>query len=75
MPTSIYGVPIFLAVAVFFFAAAVVIGMMRGGWRHKVPEGGPVPMRSGGGGMLQTLAAILGITSFVMQVLQWLKII
>jgi uncharacterized iron-regulated membrane protein len=74
MPSSIYGVPIYLAFAIVCFIVVVIAGLARGGWRQRTPEGGPVPMR-GQGGMLQTIAAILGILSFVIQVLQWLKII
>jgi hypothetical protein len=72
MPSSIYGVPIYLAVALVSFVVVIVMGLVRGGWRQRAPTGGPVRMRARS--MLQTVAAILGIVSFVMQDLQWLKI-
>ena len=74
MPSSIFGVPIYLAFGIVCFIVVFITGLAGAGWRQRTPEGGPVPML-GQGGMLQTIAAILGILSFVIQVLQWLKII
>jgi hypothetical protein len=74
MPSAFYGVPSFLAITIACFAVVVVIGLARGGWGRRGSTGAPVPRSAQGNNMLQTIAAILGIVSFVIQILQWLKI-
>lgn len=69
MPDTILDFPTYLFLTGLFFAIVVFIGLMRGG--------GGGPPRSGMPGIankIQLLSAVLGILSFVMQVMQWLDI-
>jgi hypothetical protein len=72
MPSTLYGVPLYLGLAILFFVLVFAIGLVRGR-SHK----GTVPRAASGGigSTLQLISAVLGILSFLMQVLQWLKII
>lgn len=72
VPSYVFGLPLYLGLAILCFALAILIGLIRGG-----SYGGKAPRaRSGGiGSVIQMLSAVLGILSFAMQVLQWLKII
>ena len=72
MPSTLYGVPLYLGLAILFFVLVLVIGLIRGR-SHR----GTAPRAASGGfgGTLQLISAVLGILSFLMQVLQWLKII
>jgi hypothetical protein len=72
VPTELFGIPIYLAAAILFLIVAVAIGLLRGGaaGRREMPAKSGAPRLD-----LQTIAAILGIVSFALQVLQWLKIV
>jgi hypothetical protein len=72
VPADLFGIPIYLAAAILFIVAAVAIGLLRGGTagRREMPAKGGAPRLD-----LQTISAILGIVSFALQILQWLKII
>jgi len=72
VPTAIFGLPLYLGLAILFFALVFLIGLIRGrSYGGKAPRAG-----SGGiGGKIQMLSAVFGILSFVMQILQWFKII
>lgn len=72
MPSSLFGLPLYLALAIVFFALVVLIGLARG---RSAGGAAPRAERGGFGSTLQMISAVLGILSFVMQVLQWLKII
>jgi hypothetical protein len=72
VPSTLYGVPLYLGLAILFFVLVLVIGLIRGR-AHRGTA--PRAARGGLGSTLQLISAILGILSFVMQVLQWLKII
>jgi|GEM_PF-7036353 len=71
MPTELWGVPVYLAAGVLFLAAAVLIGLVRAraGSRREAPARAAFRLD------LQTISAILGIASFALQILQWLKVI
>jgi hypothetical protein len=71
MPSTLYGVPLYLGLAILFFVLVFAIGLIRGRSHGTAPRAA-----SGGlGSTLQLISAVLGILSFAMQVLQWLKII
>lgn len=72
MPDSLFGVPLYLGLALLFFALVILIGLIRGRL-----SGGKAPRAASGGfgSKLQMISAIFGIRSFAMQLLQWLKII
>lgn len=76
MPSSLFGIPFYLAAAIFFLVLTLLIAWVRAVRRPRLARRdlGTPPPRSGGGG-LQTLSAVLGILSFAMQILQWLEII
>jgi hypothetical protein len=72
VPTNLFGIPIYLAAAILFLLVAVAIGLLSGRTRKR----DETPTRSGTPRLdLQTISAVLGIVSFVLQILQWLKII
>ena len=72
VPTDLFGIPIYLAAAMLFLVAAAAIGVLSGATTRR----GEVPAKSGMPRLdLQTISAILGIASFALQILQWLKII
>jgi hypothetical protein len=72
VPTELFGIPIYLAAAILFLILAVAIGLLRGGAVSRRE----LPAKSGAFRLdLQTISAILGIVSFALQVLQWLKVI
>jgi hypothetical protein len=73
MPDTILGLPFYLAIAIASFLIVILIGLLRGGLRSG--GGDRAVPKSAAQSPLQTLAAIVGILSFVMQVLQWLKLI
>lgn len=63
---------VFGLLGILCFALVILIGLIRGrSYGGKAPRA-----RSGGiGSVIQMLSAVLGILAFVMQILQWLKII
>jgi hypothetical protein len=72
VPTELFGIPIYLVAAILFLLVAAAIGLLRGG----TSERGEARARSAAFRLdLQTISAILGIVSFALQILQWLKII
>ena len=68
MPSEILGLPTYLAIAIGCFIVVILLGVIRGG------RGGSGAERSASN-PLQTIAAIAGLLSFAMQVLQWLQLI
>ncbi len=73
MSSTILGLPFYLAIAIASFLLVIVIGLIQG--RLRSGGGDRTAPRAASQSPLQTLAAIVGILSFVMQVLQWLKMI
>ena len=72
VPADLFGLPVYLAAGILFLVVAVAIGLLRGGAGTR----GEMPAKSGAPRLdLQTISAILGIASFALQILQWLKII
>jgi hypothetical protein len=81
VPSTIFGLSSYLVVAIACLALVLLIGALRGGLSQKQHARGlgvtgpPRAAAAGLGGAIQMLASVLGILSFAMQVLQWLKII
>jgi hypothetical protein len=72
VPSTILGLPLYLGLAILFFVLVFLIGLARGG-----SHTGTAPRAAAGGlgSKLQMISAVFGILSFVMQILQWLKVI
>lgn len=70
MPDTILGFPAYLFLTALFFAIVIVVGLLRGGGGGHPRSGTP-----GIGNKIQLASAVLGILSFVMQVMQWLDLI
>lgn len=66
MPGEIFGVPIYLAIAIACLVVVVSLGLIRGGGEAGADRSASSP--------LQTIAALAGLLSFAMQILQWLKL-
>lgn len=67
MLSEIFGVPIYLAIAIACLVVVVSFGLIRGGGEAGADRSVTSP--------LQAIAAVAGLASFAMQILQWLKLI